>query len=98
LRERGPEARSAARSQRGAMELHHPEGECPGQWVRTTTPPVTEWRCTHCGAAYSGDDISARESIWREYELELLFFRLGAEGRLLLGAERSARRVDGGLG
>jgi hypothetical protein len=80
------------------MELHHPEGECPGQWIRSSSTSASEWRCTHCGAAYAGADISAREAIWREYELELLFFRLGAEGRLLLGAERSVRRVGGESG
>jgi hypothetical protein len=76
------------------MELHDKTGECPGQWVRTSSGQ-SEWRCTHCGAAYGGDDISAREAIWREYELELLFFRLGAEGRRLLGVERTARGAGG---
>jgi hypothetical protein len=79
-------------------ELHDHAGECPGQWVRATAEARSEWRCTHCGAAYSGADITAREAIWREYELELLFFRLGAEGRLLLGAERIARGVGGDSG
>jgi hypothetical protein len=77
------------------MELHDQTGECPGQWVRMTTSRQSEWRCTHCGAAYGGADIAAREAIWREYELELLFFRLGAEGRRLLGVERTARRAGG---
>jgi hypothetical protein len=80
------------------MELHHPAGECPGQWVRTPGASASQWRCTHCGAAYAGADITAREAIWREYEMELLFFRLGAEGRLLLGAERSARGAGGARG
>lgn len=80
------------------MELHHQSGECPGRWVRSEGRPVSEWRCTHCGAAYSGDDITARESIWREYEMELLFFRLGSEGRRLLGGERGSSPAGGERG
>ena len=77
------------------MNLHDPTVECPGQWVRRSTESGTEWRCTRCGTVFSGDDASAREAIWREYELELLFFRLGAQGRLLLGMERAGRPRGG---
>jgi hypothetical protein len=73
------------------MDLHHPAVDCPGQWVRAGGEGGKGWRCTRCGAVYSGDDATARDAIWREYEMELLFFRLGAQGRLLLGVERAER-------
>ena len=80
------------------MDLHHSREECPGRWVRSEERRVGEWRCTHCGAAYAGDDIAARESIWREYEMELLFFRLGSEGRRLLGGDRGGYSPGGERG
>lgn len=73
------------------MDLHQPSVDCPGQWVRSGDEAGKTWRCTRCGAVYAGDDATARDAIWREYEMELLFFRLGAQGRLLLGVERAAR-------
>ena len=72
------------------MNLHHPSAECAGSWVRTASDVGTAWRCTRCGATHPGDDVAAREAIWREYEMDLLFFRLGAQGRLLMTKKKHA--------
>lgn len=65
------------------MELHRDLRECPGHWTRRPRGPRIEWRCSACGATHSAEDQAARAAIHREYEMEVLLFRLVAEGRQL---------------
>jgi PHP family Zn ribbon phosphoesterase len=67
------------------FQLTHTTEDCAGRWQRIEAARRATWRCSRCGASYR-DGVAVRFAVLREYDLELIIFRLVREGRRLLGA------------
>jgi hypothetical protein len=74
------------------LHLIHRTDDCHGRWQRGEEAAGVRWYCGQCGAIYP-DGVPVRFAVLREYDLELILFRLGREGRRLLSTSPEARRA-----